>query len=119
MRRLVIVLLCAPFWIKRLYARFSLRFEKEADRHAVQQTPDPAVYAQALEQMHHWNLIPVVMSANAVRTHPDHYDRMLAAGVEPDYPRPEAPNTTNSVSVALQVILGLVVGLALAVKVFP
>ncbi|MBL9172320.1 MAG: hypothetical protein JNL10_02195 [Verrucomicrobiales bacterium] len=32
------------------------------------------------------------MNVNDHQTHPHLYDRMLAAGVTPDYPRPEKPS---------------------------
>lgn len=76
--------------LQRLFARLSVRLEKRADAVARQDLESP-VYAQALERLHRRNLVPAVLAPKAVRTHPDLYDRMLAAGVNPDYPRPAPP----------------------------
>src|SRR5207249_9576995 len=46
-------------------------------------------YARALEKLHRLNLMPAVTSGSGV--HPSLYDRMIAAGVTPDYRRPVAP----------------------------
>lgn len=74
----------------RVFNRLSLRLEKRADAAAHQGDESPA-YARALERLHRRNLIPAVLAPKTARTHPDLYDRMLAAGVTPDYPRPAAP----------------------------
>jgi hypothetical protein len=47
-------------------------------------------YARALERLHEVNAVPAVLRARRV-THPHLYDRMLASGVTPSYPRPEPP----------------------------
>ncbi|MEL6179929.1 MAG: hypothetical protein AAFS10_13305, partial [Myxococcota bacterium] len=52
---------------------------------------DPGTYASALEELYRFNLMPVVMG-DSKRPHPDLYDRMIKAGVTPDYPRPEPPS---------------------------
>ena len=44
-------------------------------------------------------------------THPDLYDRMLAAGVEPDYKRPPRPSRTFGIVTKLLFFVLLVVGL--------
>ncbi len=78
-------LLCA-----NVFNRLSLRMEKRADTAAHQNVESPA-YARALERIHQRNLVPAVFAKKAARTHPDLYDRMLAAGVTPSYPRPAPP----------------------------
>jgi Zn-dependent protease with chaperone function len=70
------------------YRWFSRRMEERADRMVREVAPDPRVYATALERIHERGLVPVVRGARG-EAHPDLYDRMLAAGQEPDYPRPK------------------------------
>lgn len=66
----------------------SQRMEKRAD--AAGAGEDPATYARTLERIHELNFMPVVIAMPG-QTHPDLYDRMLAAGVQPAYPRPAPP----------------------------
>jgi Zn-dependent protease with chaperone function len=66
---------------------FSKRHEAKADEHAHAHSP---AYARALETLHRLAGIPAVISKHA--THPSLYDRMLEAGIAPDFPRPRAPN---------------------------
>ena len=73
-----------------IFNRLSLRMEKRADAAAHQGAESPA-YARALERIHQRNLVPAVFAKKAARTHPDLYDRMLAAGVTPAYARPAPP----------------------------
>jgi Zn-dependent protease with chaperone function len=75
----------------RIFTRLSLRLEKRADEAARQGAESPA-YARALERLHRRNLMPAVLAPRTARTHPDLYDRMLAAGVTPNYPRPDPPS---------------------------
>jgi hypothetical protein len=44
-------------------------------------------------KLHESNLVPAVMPGK--QTHPHLYDRLLAAGVQPDFPRPPAPDRTR------------------------
>jgi Zn-dependent protease with chaperone function len=93
------------FLMNRLYARIFIGLEKRADRAAVQNVESPA-YASALERLHRRNLMPAVLAAKAQRTHPDLYDRMLAAGVTPDYPRPAAPKESHWFPITGQILSG-------------
>jgi Zn-dependent protease with chaperone function len=79
-------------WLVSLsvFNRLSLRMEKRADAAAHQGAESPA-YARALERIHQRNLVPAVLAPKAARTHPDLYDRMLAAGITPAYARPAPP----------------------------
>jgi len=78
----VLVLLLVSF-------RLGRRMEKRADQIAVKDRfVEPAVYARALERLYQTNLMPAVLPRRAHRIHPDLYDRMLAAGVAPDFPKP-------------------------------
>lgn len=81
---------CALLWILR--PRFVQALERRADRQTIESVPDATAYARVLERMHRLNQVPAVLSHNALNTHPNLYDRMLAANVPPDFPRPEPPS---------------------------
>jgi Zn-dependent protease with chaperone function len=72
------------------------RMEKRADRLASTRPTDEGVYASALEKIYRENQLPAV-SASKRRPHPDLYDRMIGAGVQPDYPRPARPKSITLV----------------------
>lgn len=77
------------FVILRFSRWLSQRLEKRADREALSGTNN-AVYARALEKLYRENQAPAV-NPNNKQTHPHLYDRLLAAGISPDYPRPLKP----------------------------
>jgi Zn-dependent protease with chaperone function len=83
---LVVVILL----LLKLAKRIARRMEHHADDAAIQGSVDPAIYARALEKIYQANQLPAVMRGNNM-VHPHLYDRMLAAGVTPDYPRPQPP----------------------------
>jgi len=83
---LVVVILL----LLKLAKRIARRMEHHADDAAIQGTADAAIYARALEKIYQVNQLPAVMRGNNM-VHPHLYDRMLAAGVTPDYPRPQPP----------------------------
>jgi Zn-dependent protease with chaperone function len=66
-------------------------FEKRADEKAVENL-SPEIYATALERIYEIHLIPAVLEPEDSPTHPNLYDRIKAAGVEPAYARPEQPS---------------------------
>lgn len=68
--------------------RVARRMEKRADKIAVENQTDTAVYAQALKRLYELNHAPAVMPKRSNKIHPDLYDRMTAAGVTPDFPKP-------------------------------
>ncbi|MGB0678093.1 MAG: M48 family metalloprotease [Polyangiales bacterium] len=71
---------------------WTLRWSRRLETHADSAGADAAgqqVYAAALEALYRANATPAVLTGG---THPSLYDRMQAAGVEPDYPRPVAPD---------------------------
>ena len=78
------------------------RMEARADRGGHEHGP---AYAHALEKLHAWNLIPAVLARRGLHGHL--YDRIVAAGVTPDYPRPAPPPATRA-------RFGLLPGVALA-----
>jgi Zn-dependent protease with chaperone function len=78
------------FLLLTLAKRIARRMEHHADDAAIQGSLEPAIYARALEKIYQANQLPAVMRGNNM-VHPHLYDRMLAAGVTPDYPRPQPP----------------------------
>lgn len=86
-----------------LAGRLARRMEKRADEFASSQEVNPGVYARALEKLYAANLMPVVTGNHA--THPHLYDRLLAAGVEPVYPRPQPPSQVRLMSACSLVIV--------------
>jgi Zn-dependent protease with chaperone function len=72
--------------------RLAQRMEKRADKVAVEHQEEPAVYARALERLYQTNQMPAVMRRRLrPSAHPDLYDRMLAAGITPEFPKPAPP----------------------------
>lgn len=88
--------------------QFRQRMEKKADAVAIHEDGASGVYARALEKLYRENRMPAV-SANEAQTHPHLYDRLLAAGLTPDYPRPAKPRGMTFASqvafIALVVVL--------------
>jgi Zn-dependent protease with chaperone function len=82
--------------IRRFSGWLSRRMEKRADRLASTGPINDGVYAGALEKIYRENQVPAV-NAGRYRSHPDLYDRMLGAGVKPDYPRPGRPKSITLV----------------------
>ena len=80
----------AVFLLLKLAKRIARRMEHHADDAAIQGAVDAAIYARALEKIYQVNQLPAVMRGNNM-VHPHLYDRMLAAGVTPDYSRPQPP----------------------------
>lgn len=74
------------------YSRISSlrrRMERRADTAAHHNEPDEGVYARALERLYMANNVPAVLPYR--RAHGNLYDRMLQAGVTPNYERPAPP----------------------------
>lgn len=69
--------------------RLARRMEERADAMASARQAVEGVYANALLRIYQLNQMPAVMS-NKKQVHPHLYDRMLAAGITPDFPRPAA-----------------------------
>ncbi|TNE43574.1 MAG: hypothetical protein EP343_32680 [Deltaproteobacteria bacterium] len=64
--------------------------EEQADEAGQEQEGEEGVYARALEKIYQYNLMPAVTGRKSV--HPDLYDRMTHAGVEPSFPKPKPPS---------------------------
>jgi Zn-dependent protease with chaperone function len=88
----VFIILIPPVFCFIVAKRLSRRMEKRADDIALKHQEDPAVYARSLERGYQTNQSPAVMPRRMRPSpHPDLYDRMLAAGITPDYPKPAPP----------------------------
>jgi Zn-dependent protease with chaperone function len=85
---LVCVAICVAWLV--CYSRLYRRMEVRADGLAKQFEPAPGVYAKALEKLYATNMAPVVAQERKHR-YPELYDRMIDAGVAPEYPRPSPP----------------------------
>lgn len=84
-------LLWMPMAFLGIYTRqLGRKMEVRADSAASEREEFKGVYAQALERLYRDNQLPAVMPGQR-QVHPHLYDRLLAAGVTPDYPRPKAP----------------------------
>lgn len=86
----------------------SLRMERRADEAATSQQASEGVYARALEKLYRHSHLPAVNTSKR-STHPHLYDRLLAAGITPEYPRPAAPR--SSTWVGRLYVLAMVVAL--------
>jgi Zn-dependent protease with chaperone function len=103
---LLALTLLAPF----IFRRVSHKLETRADAIALEHEPDPGTYARALTKLYEDNLVPAV-NAKERATHPHLYDRLLAAGVTPDFPRPAPPSTMSWNGTLLSVALGVLAAL--------
>ena len=72
------------------YIRFTHRYEKRADHLENEAIGDPNAYMRSMIKLHQANVHPAVMPGK--QTHPHLYDRLLAAGIQPDFPRPLPPS---------------------------
>jgi predicted Zn-dependent protease len=97
--------------LARLFRRIARRMEERADRAALGGADASPVYARALERICQANLMPVVMPGRPV--HPHLYDRLVAAGAAPAYPRPEPPSRRRT-RLALAAGLALLLTAAIA-----
>ncbi len=89
-------------WLGKL--RLSQTMEKRADQIARESVAEQTIYARALERLYRANQIPAVLRKSSAHAHPDLYDRMVAAGLTPDYPRPAAPSGQGWTSIVTTVI---------------
>ncbi|HKI69965.1 MAG TPA: M48 family metalloprotease [Verrucomicrobiae bacterium] len=84
-------LLFITIGVPRIYRRISRKLESQADEMAKANEGDAGTYARALARLYADNLAPAVTAK--ARAHPHLYDRLLAAGVTPDFPRPAAASS--------------------------
>lgn len=94
-------------WVVR---RVSRRYEERADRAGAGESGESPAYARALERLYQSNLQPAVVRKRTL--HPSLYDRMLSAGVQPEFERPAPPPSLPMyVGVMMGVVLGVPLGL--------
>jgi len=74
----------------RLLSRRRRRMEVRADVFGSWLHEDKSIYARALAKLYEANEMPAVMPRKHM-PHPHLYDRMLVAGITPDFPRPDRP----------------------------
>jgi Zn-dependent protease with chaperone function len=103
---LAFLVLGAISWLSLMLTRkHSRRLESRADNMAREQEQDPGSYACALSKIYEANLMPAIMPKKKRRTHPDLYDRLVAVGAQPEYPRPEPAKATSYASLLYTVVL--------------
>ncbi len=107
----LIALGVAMMMISRTVKSFARRMEDRADRiaHSVE-GPEAMFYAGALAKLYEFNQMPAVMPGKR-QIHPHLYDRLLAAGVTPDYPRPAAAVSRTTFAKFLYILLIALVAL--------
>jgi Zn-dependent protease with chaperone function len=66
------------------------RMEVRADVYGSWLHEDKSIYARALAKLYEANEMPAVMHKKRL-PHPDLYDRLLVAGITPDFVRPDSP----------------------------
>ncbi len=106
-------LLILTWLVPPISRNISHALEKKADQFAIEHQNNPRTYARALTKLYEDGLFPAVSPKNQ-RTHPHLYDRLIEAGVTPDFPRPAAAS-----SLALQTLFfSLLVGIFAAQLLF-
>jgi Zn-dependent protease with chaperone function len=106
-------LLAAGLWYAAFFALQSAgrRLEERADAIARATGGQPGDLARALEKLHRANLAPA-LTRGGHGSHPDLWERMRAAGVEPAFPKPGLPSAWRSFASAA--LAGVVLGLGAA-----
>jgi len=94
------------FAIGRFTGWLFRRMEERADRGALDGAGGSPAYASGLAKLYEAGQIPAVMPGKRM-VHPHLYDRMVQAGVTPDFPRPAAPSSV-SWAVLLYLLLSVV-----------
>jgi Zn-dependent protease with chaperone function len=89
-----------------IYRRVSRKLELRADRIAHANEPKEEAYARALLRLYEDGLLPAV-HAREDATHPHLYDRLVAAGLTPGFPRPKAPGSMAWHGVLFSSLLGI------------
>jgi Zn-dependent protease with chaperone function len=98
--------------------RLGRRMEVRADAIGRGNEGTAGTYARALERMYEVNLVPAVLRGR-LRVHPSLWDRMTAAGITPDYPRPEPPSRRRTLVLYLLVLIVFTGGWIAASAVVP
>jgi Zn-dependent protease with chaperone function len=99
-------ILCAlTLIVPGIYRSISRKQESRADEIAKANEADSGAYARALVKLYEDNLSPATTARRL--THPDLYDRLLAAGIQPDFPRPRPARTMAWNGVLFAMLAGL------------
>lgn len=94
----------------KLFTAFSRKMERTADQQATRQQADEGTYARALLRLTEENMTPAVLQGTGT-THPHIYDRVVAAGVTPDFPRPAEPSRMAWHGTLVSLAIGGAIGL--------
>jgi Zn-dependent protease with chaperone function len=97
-----------------LFKSVSRQLETRADQMARAHEPAPGIYALALLKLYRDQLAPAVNPKQQL-THPDLYDRLLSAGLEPDFPRPMPAQAMAWSGHVCSVALGII-GMLLVIR---
>jgi Zn-dependent protease with chaperone function len=98
----------AYFAIRQSAVYLARRMENRADQVAVAADgAESGTYARTLEHIHEINLIPATKQRPGSGTHPSLYDRLVAVGATPAYPRPLAPRDWSWTSIGCGILVGL------------
>jgi Zn-dependent protease with chaperone function len=95
----------------RLAKKLIYEMEIRADATASNRQAEEGVYARTLETLYRESQLPAV-TLGKHSTHPHLYDRMLAAGITPEYPRPRTPRKFTALG--WLVLIGCFIGYAAA-----
>jgi Zn-dependent protease with chaperone function len=102
----LLVIIAALLFVRLVIRPLARRMEERADGIARAHQAHDGEYARALEALYAENLTPAVMNARG--THPHLYDRLVAAGATPSWPRP-APPSRGRLRAALATCMGIAV----------
>ena len=83
------------------------RMEERADTFGKASESSAGVYPVALAKLYEANLVPAVMPCKR-KVHPHLYDRLLAAGITPDYPRPKPPGRWGLLAAFLMIAVNVI-----------
>ena len=87
--------------------RVGRRMEERSDRIGREQQGEAeGTYARALESIYRSDLIPAVLAGKPT-VHPHLYDRLISAGLTPDYPRPKPPGHSIVAIVPALLLMGV------------
>lgn len=93
--------------------RLGRKMEVRSDRIAGEHEVVLGTYARALERLYRTNQVPAVMPGNQ-KVHPHLYDRLLAAGLTPEYPRPRAPHKLGWQAMVMYALLIILLATTIA-----